>query len=270
MHNNNKLYEAGRRFGRLVVTRHIGHAGGWRTYECICDCGTVIVESSYHLASHKKSCGCLLCESRSAIGRRNAKDITGMRSGRLVALRLSEKKTARGTPMWLCACDCGGETVARTSQITGQTLGSCGCAGKGVRPINVRRARNICLDKRRKTDVKFALCCRMSNRIRASLKYGKRWEKWQSLVGYSAKDLEDRLKSTIPEGYEWSDFIGGALHIDHIVPLSAHNFSHYDDPDFVRAWSLTNLQLLPARENMKKRASLPYPFQPSFSWGSIQ
>ena len=55
------------------------------------------------------------------------KDITGMRSGRLVAQGPTDKRDSRGSVMWLCLCDCGNETVVCTSNITGEKIKSCGC-----------------------------------------------------------------------------------------------------------------------------------------------
>lgn len=52
------------------------------------------------------------------------KDITGKRSGRLVALR---RVLAVGPSVWVCACDCGAEVIVKAAYIiNGHTL-SCGC-----------------------------------------------------------------------------------------------------------------------------------------------
>lgn len=56
-----------------------------------------------------------------------ALDITGMRSGSLVAVRFSGKKSPAGIRLWLCKCDCGGEKLATASHIKQGLIGSCGC-----------------------------------------------------------------------------------------------------------------------------------------------
>lgn len=101
--------------------------------------------------------------------------------------------------------------------------------------------------------------------VRRSLKGSKNGSHWESLVGYTLKDLIRRLKATLPNGFTWDDYVNGAnLHIDHIIPVSVFNFNSVDDIDFGRCWALSNLRLLIARENASKGSSLDKPFQPSF------
>lgn len=65
------------------------------------------------------------------------KDITGMRSGKLVAVdRAEDHISPNGTrrTMWNCLCDCGNMTVVRTDGITSGRTTSCGCARiEGIR-----------------------------------------------------------------------------------------------------------------------------------------
>ena len=118
--------------------------------------------------------------------------------------------------------------------------------------------------QRYKNDIKF----RIRNLIGASIwRYLKRKENGQRLeliVGYTIDDLIKRLKSTLPDGYTWKDYINGSdLHIDHIIPIAAHNFKSVKDTDFKRCWALKNLRLLTAKENISKKDKLKQPFQPS-------
>jgi len=120
---------------------------------------------------------------------------------------------------------------------------------------------------RRKNNLKYILNNRMRANIRKSLKIGtKNKRHWEDLVGYSVKQLKKRLESTMPDGYSWTDFLSGELQVDHIVPISAHNFTSTHHQDFLRCWALSNLQLLTVEENSKKRARLNEPFQPSFKF----
>ena len=61
---------------------------------------------------------------------RQAKDITGARSGRLTAIERTDQKR-RGSYLWRCRCDCGKEILAEAGEITRGTRTSCGCARKG-------------------------------------------------------------------------------------------------------------------------------------------
>ena len=57
---------------------------------------------------------------------RAKKDITGCRSGRLVAIEPTEEKR-NGSTLWRCRCDCGKEILLEAYQITGEKVKSCGC-----------------------------------------------------------------------------------------------------------------------------------------------
>ena len=118
---------------------------------------------------------------------------------------------------------------------------------------------------KRKTDLKYNLGSKMSRAIRSSLKNGKNGYHWEDLVGYTSNNLIKRLIKTIPNGYSWNDFLEGKLHIDHIIPISAFNFSTSEHTDFKRCWALKNLHLLPAEENYKKSNKLFRPFQPALA-----
>lgn len=83
------------------------------------------------------------------------------------------------------------------------------------------------------------------------------------MVGYTAEELEKHLLSTMPDGYTWDDFLNGELHIDHIIPVTAFNYTSPDHIDFKRCWGLENLRLFPAFDNWQKGGSLEIPFQPS-------
>jgi len=118
---------------------------------------------------------------------------------------------------------------------------------------------------RLKRDEKYSLNGRISSVIRASLKNNRNGSHWEDLVGYNLDDLIKKLKRTIPKGYCWQDFLEGRLHLEHIIPKNAFNFTKLEHADFKRCWALSNLRLLPARENMIKGKKLTRPFQPSLA-----
>ena len=71
-------------------------------------------------------------------------------------------------------------------------------------------------------------------------------------------DLIKHLEKTLPDGYTWEE-----CHIDHKIPMSAFNFTTPEHTDFKRCWALSNLRLLPAKENLVKYNKLYKPFQPA-------
>jgi len=117
--------------------------------------------------------------------------------------------------------------------------------------------------KRRKTDLKYNLNRKISRGIYKSLKANKAGRHWEDLVGYSLNEVIRHLKKTMPENYTWNDYLQGKLHIDHIIPISVFNYDKLEHADFKKCWALKNLRLLPAEENIRKRAKLYKPFQPA-------
>jgi len=134
---------------------------------------------------------------------------------------------------------------------------------KYMKEQNHKENRNKNMSNRRKTDLKYNLNMRMRSLTNKTLKKNKGGRSWKDLVGYTCDDLIKRLKKTMPEGYTWQDVLDGKLHIDHIIPVSVHNYTQPEHTDFKRCWNLKNLQLLPAKENMKKNNKLYKPFQPA-------
>lgn len=130
-------------------------------------------------------------------------------------------------------------------------------------PEKIRKINKRYFKKIRKTNPKYNLKQKISWAIRMSLKGKKAGRRWEDLVGYTLNDLLKRLKNTMPAGYTWKDYLKGKLHIDHIIPISAFNFTRPEHTDFKRCWALSNLRLLPAKENFIKHSKLAKPFQPA-------
>lgn len=136
------------------------------------------------------------------------------------------------------------------------------------RKENPDKVKEICKKRYQmnKTNLQYQLNKRIRERIRQSLKGNKNGRHWESLTNYTIEQLITRLTSTLPNGYDWQDYLEGKLHIDHIIPISAFNFSSPEHIDFQKCWALDNLQLLPAYENMSKSNKLKQSFQPSLSF----
>ncbi len=132
-----------------------------------------------------------------------------------------------------------------------------------IRAKTAERAR-----RRRATNPRNKLHGRISCLVRNTLKergISKNTASWPTILGYSLDELEPHLRATLPEGYDWNDYLDGTLQLDHIVPVSAHNFTSIDDIDFQRCWALTNLRLISKEENHRKQATLLKPFQPALA-----
>ncbi len=77
-------------------------------------------------------------------------DKTGMRYGRLVAIRRAPSTTWR--VRWLCVCDCGRQTDVLASALVQGSVRSCGCLHDEVRR---RKGRNITHGRSKTTTYKI-------------------------------------------------------------------------------------------------------------------
>ncbi|MBA7582195.1 hypothetical protein ES708_24115 [subsurface metagenome] len=115
-----------------------------------------------------------------------------------------------------------------------------------------------------RTDLKFNLNHNISKAIGKTLKNNKN-SKIYRIFEYTKNDLMEQLKHTIPKGYAWQDYLDGRLQMDHIIPISAFNFTKHEHIDFKRCWALSNLRLVTPKENSIKGAKLNRPFQPALA-----
>ena len=121
----------GHKYGKLTVIHRVedrirsdgSHETRWR---CLCDCGNETEASSRSLRAKKagvRSCGCLANG-----GQKGVKDRTGMRYGHLLVLERAEDfidATGHSFVQWKCRCDCGRETILKSTALTMGTK-SCG------------------------------------------------------------------------------------------------------------------------------------------------
>jgi len=116
------------------------------------------------------------------------------------------------------------------------------------------------------TDPNYKLNYLMSNAIGRVKNHSiKQGQSWKYLLPYTLVQLKKHLKSTLPKGYTWKNFVQGKLHIDHILPISIFEYEKAEDLDFQVCWGLDNLRLLPVKENLMKHAKLVVPFQKTFA-----
>lgn len=254
----------GMTFGLLTVTGPAEPNGGRARVTYLCECGSTGTRRADQVAN-AVSCGCVRSAKASEMSSKRLIDLSGQRFGRLV---VGHRIVGAGRVKWACVCDCGRATVVMAENLRSGNTNSCGCAKQErvvIRPPELRRKKNDAVKKRYKEDPKFALDMRVRAAVHKHLRSSgaKKSNRMRDLLGYTWSELERRLNKTMPVGYAWADFLAGRLHVDHIVPLSAFNFSALTDLDFRRAWALSNLQLLPSLENIKKSDSLSEPFQPS-------
>jgi hypothetical protein len=136
--------EVGQRIGRSVVIDPeilIPEPSGkhpTRGVRLLCDCGNEYERRLFVLLKSKDaSCGC----------KKGFVDRTGVRFGRLTAIRPIEREPDSGDDFfwWLCKCDCGNEVTVRGTALSCGHTKSCGCwrrkPGKGCLPGDAARNR---------------------------------------------------------------------------------------------------------------------------------
>jgi hypothetical protein len=77
-------------------------------------------------------------------------------------------------------------------------------------------------------------------------KYGHYFE----ILQYSPEQLSNHLENQFTEGMEWENY--GEWHVDHKIPITAFNFQEIGDNEFMKCWSLDNLQPMWGDENIRK------------------
>lgn len=144
-----KLDFIGQHFNNLYVTAETKKRtpGGCVIWECKCEsCGNVVFKSTSALTRQPLDCGCS-----------NKIDITNRRSGKLVAIRPTDKRKS-GNIYWECRCDCGNSTLVLATYIQREEVKSCGCLNrepndrKAVNLTGQRFGRLVALEKTSKRD----------------------------------------------------------------------------------------------------------------------
>jgi len=90
----------------------------------------------------------------------------------------------------------------------------------------------------------------MGNAVHKALKQNKKGRNWEYLVGYTLKQLKQRLECQFQKGMSWKNY--GKWHVDHKKPQSLFKYNTPEDQAFKNSWSLANLQPLWATDNLHK------------------
>lgn len=118
----------GKRFGTITVLEKLKEKDkrGQYYYLCECDCG---VSKKYigNALRTLKSCGCQKHKGR-------AKDITGVKKGKLTALYNTWIKSSNGDFIWVFECECGGEKERTIGAFNWyKEKNNCGCISTDLR-----------------------------------------------------------------------------------------------------------------------------------------
>jgi len=70
------------------------------------------------------------------------------------------------------------------------------------------------------------------------------------ILKYSPDELISHLENKFKDGMTWDNY--GEWHVDHILPITSFNIQEIGDNEFMKCWSLNNLQPMWGKENIKK------------------
>jgi hypothetical protein len=70
------------------------------------------------------------------------------------------------------------------------------------------------------------------------------------ILKYTPEELINHLESQFKEDMSWDNY--GKWHVDHILPISSFQIKEIGDGEFMKCWSLSNLQPLWGEENIRK------------------
>ena len=110
---------------------------------------------------------------------------------------------------------------------------------------------------RRREDPEYNLRCRVSNSIWWALKHSRGHKEGSCFeaLPYTPQQLKEHLESQFQPWMTWDNY--GEWHVDHIYPQSLLPYDSLDHPNFLKCWTLENLQPLEARENIIKSNKVP-------------
>lgn len=79
-------------------------------------------------------------------------------------------------------------------------------------------------------------------------------EHYFDILPYSQGELIQHLENQFTDDLTWDNY--GEWHVDHITPISSFNIQEMGDNEFIKCWSLENLQPLWGEENIRKSNSI--------------
>ena len=113
-------------------------------------------------------------------------------------------------------------------------------------------------NNRFKTDINYRVYHLFGSYVRDSIKRGYATPKFEKVTGGSFEDFIKRIESMFREGMSWDNY-GVVWNIDHIVSRRKFKYKTIYDVEFKKFWSLSNVQPLFVKENMRKQELLEVP-----------
>lgn len=129
-------------FGRLTALKRAPRKNNAAYWWCICSCEqqNIVQVNASHLTCHQTlSCGCLVKEKVSEIGKKASKDLQGKTFGFLTVIKDSGKRAHNRGIIWECRCKCGKTFLARGDSLQLLHTTSCGCRKNSFGEIEIEK-----------------------------------------------------------------------------------------------------------------------------------
>lgn len=117
---------------------------------------------------------------------------------------------------------------------------------------NIRKSKRDYQQIRRDTDPLYRLTSYFKTAIYTVLKENrvdKNGHYFESLQ-YTPEELMVHLENLFTDRMTWENY--GEWHVDHKLPISSFNIQEMGDEEFMKCWSLNNLQPMWGDENIRK------------------
>lgn len=126
----------GKKFGKLTVQEllPIDPYKPGIYFKCTCDCNNprpIIISNNNLISGKTKSCGCLNNQPRGYL-----EEMIGKKFNKLTVISQNfDFFEGKARKRWNCLCDCGGQIIVSTTDLTTGAVKSCGCLRKSL--INI-------------------------------------------------------------------------------------------------------------------------------------
>ena len=200
----------GQTFGWLKVKeRAPENRHGRVSWVCEClRCGEdKCVVTGHELQQGKtKSCGCLQKKPTTMV------DLRNQPFGRLTALYPTVERDYKGSVIWYCSCECGGEAEVSQDRLTSKNTQSCGCLKEEAQanlPNTLHRIDGTCIEflKRKK---------RSDNTSGHTGVYKMKNGRYRTGIGFKGKRYSLGTYDTFAEAVKAREHAENVLHNDFV------------------------------------------------------
>jgi len=105
--------------------------------------------------------------------------------------------------------------------------------------------------KKRSSSVEYRLQAVVRSAVHKMLKGERKSSRTFDALPYTPQQLREHLERQFADWMTWENY-GSRWDIDHIYPQSKLPYDNLDHPNFIRCWSLDNLQPLEKIANIQK------------------